>query len=65
MVVLIISADPTRRAALARPYAGTDTHVIAARNPLEGLWSAPDVDAILLDDGSRADLVQLEQRARL
>ena len=57
--VLVVATDEKRREDLARPFSRSETRVIAARNPLEGLWSAPDVDAIVLDREGDADVVQL------
>lgn len=57
--VLVVANDPLRRAELARSFTGPDTRIVTARSPLEGLWSAPDVQTVVLDRGTDVDYVHL------
>ena len=57
--VVIITDDPERSYSLATPFRGPETRVVAARTPLEGLWSAPEVEAVVLDRGADVEVVPI------
>jgi hypothetical protein len=58
--VLVVACDPQRRKDLAQPFSGA-ARVIEARSPLEGLWTMPDAQAVVIDRGDEIELVHLTQ----